>query len=389
MELNKIYQGNSLEVLKTFADESIDCIITSIPYWGLRDYGTAKWEGGKEDCNHLAGNASWINGESKNIGNKQIERIKCKKCGAIRKDEQIGLEKTPEEFVDKIANVFDEAKRVLKHTGTLWLNIGDSYAAGPRNRTLKQAVAASTITGSTKSQAQSLVQQNKIVGELKLKDLVGIPWMVAFELRKRGWYLRQDIIWAKAYTTLDENFGTTMPESVLDRCVKSHEYFFLLSKSKKYYFDIKAIKKPIKDSSAKRLSQDIDNQTGSTRVPGKTNGTMKAVVGPAMARNGTNVIGHSGDIQEGDMANKRSVWQHNPSNFSEAHFATFPEDLIVDAIKAGSGGGGGIILDPFMGAGTTALVARKLDRNFIGIELNPEYIKIAEKRLKKELGFFL
>jgi DNA modification methylase len=229
--------------------------------------------------------------------------------------------------------------------------------------------------------------------------------MVAFDLRADGWYLRQDIIWHKR---------NPMPESVTDRCTKSHEYIFLLSKSQRYYYDQKAIKQPIDDASVLRLAQQIKDQKGSDRIPGKTNGNMKAVgpgrkprpddnrggnqgTGrgiPAMAIDGNGVNGHSGYFDScgnliGDgMANKKSVWTVSTMPFKEAHFATFPEKLIVDCIKAGCPENG-IVLDPFMGAGTTALVARKLNRNYIGIELNAEYIKIAEKRIFNEIGLFV
>lgn len=338
MELNKIHQGDCLAVLKTLPDNCVNCCVTSPPYFGLRDYGTQG---------------------------------------------QIGVEKTPEEFIGKMVLVFDEVRRVLKSEGTLWLNLGDSYSGSGKgigdttgNKWKKQASNKGTREG-------KFVRTNT---GLKPKDLIGIPWMVAFALRASGWYLRQDIIWAKAYSSIDENFGSVMPESVKDRFVKSHEQLFLFSKSSKYYFDLDSIKKRIKNSSVKRLNQNIEAQEGSHRVPGKTNGTMKAVVGK-MVRDGTNIVGHSGDIQTGLTANKRSVWFHLPSNLSEAHFATFPEELIVDCIKA-STPPNGVVLDPFMGAGTTALVARKLNRNFIGIELNPKYIEIAERRLEKELGLF-
>jgi DNA modification methylase len=224
---------------------------------------------------------------------------------------------------------------------------------------------------------------------LKPKDLIGIPWMVAFALRSAGYYLRQDIIWSKP---------NPMPESVTDRCTKAHEYIFLMSKSQKYYYDHEAIKTEISDTTIKRLMQDTRWQEGSDRVPGKTNGKMKAVgdlrKGYEHRGSGDKKLGsHSGNyaadgsIIGGGMANKKSVWTVTTKPFSEAHFATFPEDLIVDCIKAGCPEGG-LILDPFMGAGTTALVARKLNRNYIGFELNPDYIKIANKRLNDELGMF-
>lgn len=224
---------------------------------------------------------------------------------------------------------------------------------------------------------------------LKPKDLIGIPWMLAFALRADGWYLRQDIIWAKP---------NPMPESVTDRCTKSHEYVFLLSKSSKYYYDAEAIRQEMADSSIERLSQNIEMQFGSDRVPNKTNGNMKAV-----GRKHTNKkytsnnqfqidkdkVTHSGLVEfyETGFANKRSVWTVTTKPYSDAHFATFPEDLVVDMIKAGCPENG-IVLDPFMGAGTTALVASKLNRNYIGFELNEQYVSIANKRLHKHLGMF-
>lgn len=356
MERNKIYQGDCLELLRLIPDNSIDSCITSPPYYGLRDYG--------------------MNG-------------------------QLGLEETPESFVQKLVDVFREVRRVLKPTGTCWINIGDSYAQVAKTRTSEQAIRKSNLKGSKDNQIACKDQINKITGNLKQKDLIGVPWMLAFALRNDGWYLRQDIIWSKP---------NPMPESVTDRCTKSHEYIFLLTKSSQYYFDHNAIKTQIKDSSVQRLSQDIENQNGSNRVPFKTNGPMKAVIPgriprkgvdnkggnqgskegiPSMAIHGRGVKGHSGNFdQEGNligdgMANKRSVWNVATKPFKEAHFATFPEELIVDMIKSGSSITGccsncgspfdnppcncqasiipSVILDPFMGAGTTALVSRKLD----------------------------
>jgi DNA modification methylase len=372
-DCNKIINQDCMIGLLHIKGKSIDCCVTSPPYFGLRDYGH---EG------------------------------------------QIGLEETPELFIAKLVAVFREVKRVLKDDGTLWVNMGDSYAGswgnyGGQNR--GNGTQREIVNGS-KAHQQSYdglekfkpATANNLPG-IKPKDLIGIPWMLAFALRADGWYLRQDIIWAKP---------NPMPESVTDRCTKSHEYIFLLSKSQTYYFDQDAIKQPIKDSSIARLAQNIADQNGSDRVPGKTNGKMKAVAprfggnkygdsddplhrtksgkewNPKMGGGGTSFNGHSGYFKadgtliNGGMANKRSVWTVTTKPFSEAHFATFPESLIVDCIKAGCREGG-IVLDPFMGAGTTALVARKLNRNYLGFELNKEYIKIAEKRLKGELGMFL
>ena len=351
VELNKIYNEDCLTFLKQMPDQYVECCITSPPYFGLRDYG-------------MAG--------------------------------QIGLEETPEAYVEKMVAVFREVRRVLKDDGTLWLNLGDSYASNTKG--------SGRPSSKQDSNAGSRYNPRKFNHGVKEKDLMGIPWMVAFALRADGWYLRQDIIWHKP---------NPMPESVTDRCTKAHEYIFLMSKSARYYYDADAIKQPVVDATVLRLAQQIEKQKGSNRVPGKTNGNMKAVgpgrkprpdddrggnqgTGrgiPSMAIDGNGVKGHSGYFDAdgnliGDgMANKKSVWTVTTKPFSEAHFATFPEDLIVPCIKAGCPEGG-IVLDPFMGAGTTAVVARKLNRNYTGFELNPEYIKIAEKRLYVELGMF-
>lgn len=522
IELNKIYNEDCLETLTKLPDKSINCCVTSPPYYGLRDYGV--------------------------IG-------------------QIGLEETPEQYVEKLVVIFREVRRVLKDDGTLWLNLGDSYwGGGWRGAKINDnsgKIQKGTHCGET---MPNLKGKN---GIYKPKDLIGIPWMVAFALRQpyenhlikdisdraylaglidgegcitilktksnhsdsysyppivqirmcdiesidlfaelvgvnkssaelynsqknanqresynikatskkamdliadiypflrvkkkqaivaynhqlyrnktnyqkrnkeqiereiyckklinklnqresvdipswmiepktqieQGWYLRQDLIWHKP---------NPMPESVTDRCTKAHEYIFLLSKSQRYYYDAESIKEPVRDATILRLSQQIEKQKGSTRVPGKTNGNMKAVgpgrnprkgvdikggnqsnsLGiPAMAIHGKWVNGHSGYFSKnGELigngkANKKSVWSITTRPYKEAHFATYPEKLIVPCIKAGCQENG-IVLDPFMGAGTTALVAHKLNRKFIGSELNPEYVRIAEKRLEPHL----
>lgn len=334
LHLNRIHNLNCIEGLKLLPDNSIDCCVTSPPYFGLRDYGT---------------------------------------------EEQIGMEQTPDEFVDKLVQVFSEVKRVLKPEGTLWLNLGDSYGGSGRGP-----------AGNLNGDEHSMHEKHKPFKSqmVKPKDLIGVPWMVAFALRANGWYLRQDIIWNKP---------NPMPESVTDRCTKSHEYIFLMSKSQKYFYDAESIRTALKDESIARLAQNIENQTGSSRVPGKTNGKMKAVrkeFQPNEAGSGSGLKGHSGyfnaegELNCRDTANKKSVWTVTTKPFKEAHFATFPEELILDCIKAGCPIDG-VVLDPFMGAGTTALVSRKLNRNYIGFELNKDYISIATKRLNDELGFFL
>jgi DNA modification methylase len=350
--MNKIYHGDALDILKTLSDESVDCCVTSPPYWGLRDYG--------------------VKG-------------------------QLGLEKTPEQYVEKMVDIFNEVKRVLKKEGTLWLNLGDSYAgSGQRGNS----------DAKKHSHCKSINAFNVPTG-LKPKDLVGIPWMVAFALRNEGWYLRQDIIWHKP---------NPMPESVKDRCTKSHEYIFLISKSKKYYFDTL-----YEEATGYDGRNDIDYKGGNKDVSiGKhkrwktpdgwdttkgegghgsfhKSGREKGKKGYERKYENTNYGGdgnglhnHPGysNIENPYVKNKRSVWNVATEPFSEAHFATYPQKLIVDCIKAGCPENG-IVLDPFMGSGTTAIVARKLNRNFIGIEINEEYIKIADKRLYNELGIYL
>lgn len=341
MKLNHITHMDCLQFLKQLPDNCVDCCVTSPPYFALRDYGV----GG-----------------------------------------QIGLEATPELFVAKLVEVFEEVRRVLKPTGTCWLNLGDSYAAHGKNRTAEQASAKSTINGSLTTQIQSLKQQSKIVGGLKQKDLIGIPWRVAFALQAAGWYLRQDIIWHKP---------NPMPESVQDRCTKAHEYIFLLSKSGRYFFDAAAIAAPAKAPEddvrrATKAHEDVKRKVTSliNGIRPRSSGNKERKPGSERGcpeNSGSNVCGSV--PWTGLMANKRSVWTVTTKPLADAHFATFPTDLIEPCIKAGCPVDG-IVLDPFMGAGTTALVAKRLGRNYIGSELNEKYIAIAEKRLRKEFGLF-
>jgi DNA modification methylase len=331
-----IYRGDSLDVLRGLPDESVNCCVTSPPYWGLRDYGV---EG------------------------------------------QLGLEKTPEEYIAKMVAVFREVRRVLRDDGTLWLNIGDSYASNwPCNR--RNIVGSGSLENGKRE-----ARPPRMGDELKEKDLVGIPWMLAFALRADGWWLRQDIIWSKP---------NPMPESVTDRCTKAHEYIFMLAKSAHYYYDADAIKEPAALSSLERLAQDVEHQDGSHQVPGKTNGTMKAV-GCKPDKQRSHSRRHAGFNERWDamekteqcsgVRNKRSVWEIAPQPFREAHFATFPEALVEPCILAGCPAGG-IVLDLFGGAMTTMLVAQKLLCKGIAIELNAEYIEIGTKRLSQEVFDF-
>lgn len=320
-----IIVGDALSELKRMETESVDCCITSPPYYNLRDYGI---------------------------------------------DGQIGLETIPEEYISKLVDVFREVRRVLKQDGTLWLNIGDSYAGsgkGKRDTHTRNMGNKGTLNNSA-------LQGNFKNAEIKPKDLIGIPWLLAFALRKDGWYLRQDIIWHKP---------NCMPESVRDRCTRSHEYIFLLSKSKQYYYDSEAISELIAGSSTKRYLQNIEAQKGSDRQPGKTNGNMKAVLprfGGEKYAEGS-IRTKNGNVYIPSLRrNKRDVWTVSTAGFKGAHFAVFPEKLIEPCILAGCKEGG-TVLDPFCGSGTTGVVAEKNNRNFIGIELNPKYAELARKRI--------
>jgi len=366
LELNKIHCMDCLEGLRQMDENSVDCCITSPPYWGLRDYGTATWEGGNPECDHIE-KEQLKQGNSGGLSNCQLERGKqpstksstiqykevCGKCGAKRIDRQIGLEKTPEEYVAHMVEVFREVRRVLRKDGTLWLNLGDSYynyrpGAG-------QSLCKQTIANTNQDHPTNCPRRANVIDGLKEKDLVGIPWRVAFALQADGWYLRQDIIWAKP---------NPMPESVTDRCTKSHEYIFLLTKSKKYYFDAEGIKEK-----AVEYGKDKRSGKGNIRYEGKrTMGDQKS--------NGQDAF-----VTINETRNKRSVWTVNTKPFKEAHFATFPPELIEPMILAGCPKGG-VVLDPFIGAGTTAVMARYLSRQFVGFDLNFTYVEMAEKRVK-------
>jgi len=359
---NRILQGNVTDKLKELETGTVQCVVTSPPFWGLRDYGTANWTGGSENCDHSSAKeksrydyslkTSPIQDGSRKGTDAPKWKKECPDCGAVKIDSQIGLEETPEEYVIKMVEVFREIKRVLKKDGTVWLNLGDSYNSSPAgNKSWGDGV------GSNKYYEVEKIHQKekKNFGGLKPKDLVGIPWRVAFALQSDGWYLRQDIIWHKP---------NPMPESIQDRCTKAHEYVFLLTKSAKYYYDNDAIREPAKDW-------------------GKRNRDY--------FRNGTQdkYLLHRG-LRDSDFkdkgANKRSVWTINVKPYKEAHFAVFPQKLPELCIKAGSKEGD-IILDPFFGSGTTGYMAQKLGRRWIGIELNEEYIKIAKKRLAQQEMF--
>jgi len=337
-----IFNENCSTGLSKLPDNSIDCCVTSPPYYGLRDYGH---------------------------------------------DAQIGMEETPEIFIQSLIKVFDEVKRVLKPNGTIWVNLGDSYwgGKGMSGQASPEKQEQRSLEGKTiNKKHQQLGGHGKMNPKdgkhdfIKPKDLIGIPWMFAFAMRNSGWYLRQDIIWNKP---------NPMPESVIDRCTKAHEYIFLMSKSSKYYYDADSIKTKSKDpvDDLRRFEkQNWDNKN--------TPDNLRNGIRPRSKfgnREGQLNGLHSGnDYFVLEKANKRSVWTVNTKPYREAHFATFPEDLIVDCIKADCPEGG-IVLDPFMGSGTTAVVSKKLGRSYIGFEINESYIKIANKRLHNEIGLFI
>lgn len=389
METNRIIQGDCLKSLKTLPDESIDMCVTSPPYYALRDYGTGRWEGGDPDCPHYrtskksdktATGHKRMQEEGQAVGDAIYKSV-CPLCGAVRVDEQIGLEETPEAYISKLADVFDEVNRVLKKDGTLWVNIGDSYwGGGWRNASFNEH-SGDIQKGSKGTHCGDTMPNLKgNMDGYKNKDLIGIPWMLAFELRRRGWYLRQDIIWDKS--------GCCMPESVTDRCTKAHEYVFLLSKSPRYYFDHEAIQEPcvsdIKEQSIRfggnkygdNKDSHFQTYSGKEWKPRTKNCQYDGQKPNSFHVNREN----GGKDKQYYVRNKRDVWKVNTKPCKEAHFAVYPEELIAPCILAGSKEGG-IVLDPFMGSGTTAIVCKKLGRKYVGCELNPEYIKIAERRL--------
>jgi site-specific DNA-methyltransferase (adenine-specific) len=437
----KVLNGNCLDVLSKLPEQSVNTCITSPPYYGLRDYGTAEWKGGDDGCDHQVGRFEHKASDKQKSNTASAghqARDVCPKCGAIRKDKQLGLEETPEEYVENMVAVFREVKRVLRDDGTVWLNLGDSYSS---NHTTGTKDSDTGWKHGKLSKGYHARAGGSGIGFLKTKDLIGIPWRVAFALQADGWYLRQDIIWHKP---------NPMPESVTDRCTKSHEYIFLLSKSLKYYFDNEAIKEDaVRYGSipkGKKYSSELANENIFAKHTRETLNEKPVA----------------------EKRNKRSVWTVTTKPFKGAHFATFPPDLIEPCILAGCpeeicvecgtpyeremevievepkeninisnnrkefdssmGGGGtslkghsghfkedgtpvvtpkkdlgfkkqcqcesnetkaGTVLDPFGGSGTTGLVADRNGRNAILIELNDEYAEMARDRLYNDAPLFV
>lgn len=446
MKVNTIYNQDFIIGGKNLLPKSIQCCVTSPPYFALRDYGVekSKWPEITFKLNE------WV-------PETVVPAMEC--C--------LGLEPDTVSFIAHLVHVFRIVRESLRDDGVLWVNMGDSYATSGKNRTKEQAEAKSTLQGSKKSQSQSLKQQSKIVSGIKPKDLMGIPWMMALSMRADGWFLRQDIIWNKP---------NPMPESVTDRCSKSHEYIFLFSKSQKYFFDAESIRTPLADDSIARLAQDIENQKGSSRgYAGKRhNGNMKSILKKSFTSdqagsgkinnvNRSGCFDGDGNLMVRPTANRKSVWTITTAAFKEAHFATFPEDIPEICIKAGTSKHGCCskcyapykrvtetellptkkaakisivderdhtadknssgsnrqkdghlpghynqittlgwspscdcdapvipctVLDPFSGSGKTPITAAKLDRNYIAFEISPEYHKMSEKISHQQLGLF-
>jgi DNA modification methylase len=429
----EVLQGDCREVLKTLPSESVHCCVTSPPYWGLRDYGTAQWEGGRPDCDHrdrIGGGTGEASAKQNTSAGSQFFQFKwkCHKCGALSRDSQLGLEPTPDEYVAQMVAVFREVRRVLRHDGTCWLNLGDSYAGSWGAYSYPGDSIAGRRFGADNNGNIARPVNSKQVSGLKPKDLTGIPWSVAFALRADGWYLRSEIIWAKP---------NPMPESVTDRPTKSHEQIFLLTKASRYFYDAEAIKESVNG-----------NSHGGAAV--------SSIYAAKNAQTGGKATSGLGKDWPDSTRNKRSVWTVATSPYSDAHFATFPPKLIEPCILAGTSArgccaecgapweritesartfesgsgrsGNGIngkqppvqgagygdillgptisttttgwqpacehegepvactVLDPFAGSGTVGKVALGFGRRAILIELNPKYCEMIQKRSEVTLG---
>ena len=357
--MNTIEFGDCREIMRKWASQGVKAqtCITSPPYYGLRDYGTAKWEGGDPDCQHSISMPTKWNDPKRGtsvlrpeVGHRGGSSSNCHLCGAKRIDEQLGLEDTPEEYIANMVEVFRCVWDVLEDNGTLWVNIGDSYC---NSNGFARASPEYQREGRNNMPANDRKLDKLHATGLKTKDLIGIPWMLAFALRADGWYLRQDIIWSKP---------NPMPESVQDRCTKAHEYIFLLSKSHKYHFDHVAIKEP------------------ATTVENRPSGIVRDRVYDYDSKQKEMGRARGGEeTPEPTTRNRHSVWNVATKPYSGAHFAVFPTELIEPCILAGAPVGG-VVLDPFMGSGTTAQVAQDLGRQYLGCELNLEYGNLQKKR---------
>lgn len=392
--LDHCYAGDCRDTMRQLIAQGVKVhtCVTSPPYFGLRDYQTGTWQDGDPNCDHVsheirtgkgmaALGAKYRGGGVKASLDKPVHyRDQCGKCGAVRIDRQIGLESSMDEYIATMVEVFRLVRDLLRDDGTCWINLGDSYAA---NRSYQVPSTLMNGCATNREQAGSGRGMKAAAFGLQPKDLMGIPWRVAFALQADGWILRQDIVWHKP---------NPMPESARDRCTKAHEYLFLLSKNPRYYYDQAAIREPCVDNEMAngfRGGAYCDHATLVNGEGGKRK-TRGNYITPAGWDTRTGEGGHGNFHKDGratershneasGMRNKRSVWTVASEGFSDAHFATFPSALIEPAILAGAPPGG-IVLDPFLGSGTTAMVAQRLGRRWIGCELNPDYLKLQARR---------
>lgn len=375
----RIIQGDVRDILPTLPDESVHCVVTSPPYWGLRDYGTGRWEGGSVDCDHaryLGGHGEASAKQVTSAGTQKYQYTgACPKCGAVRIDRQIGMERTMGEHLQVMVDVFREVRRVLRKDGTCWLNYGDCCATRPNGRSAadvgpiydpdggqvpdnknpKARAGKSDNRGNTGADHGGRIRAG---GYLKPKDLCMVSNRLAIALQEDGWWVRSEIVWHKP---------NPMPESVTDRPSSAHEKVWLLTKSERYWYDAEAVSEPA---------------THAGRVV-SYNGTQKTADSENRTYPGTT----NRDILVKERRNLRNVWTIATSPFPDAHFATFPCELAELCIKAGCPGGG-VVLDPFGGSGTVGLVADRLGRDAILIELNPDYCEMARSRIRNDAPMF-
>jgi len=368
---NIILQGDALEKLKTIPDESVNCILSSPAYYCLRDYQTATWDGGDLNCDHNPQRPDGGQRHNRSLppGRGGMYKSVCAKCGAIRVDKQLGIESTPMEYIDRLVEIFREAKRVLRDDGCFFLNLGDSYngsggAGGDYNK-------GGFREGQPKFKGANM-------NGLAPKNLLMIPARVAIALQDDGWILRNDIIWEK---------GNPLPESVKDRFTKSHEHVFFFVKSRTNYFDADAVAEP---SVTYDVTYDHDkrepaivrnrlfNYDSKINKMRNISGNMS---GNGVGRTTEGLCLKTKEEKTRPMRNKRDVWNINTTPYRGAHYAPMPEELATICILAGCPEEG-LVLDPFFGAGTTGVAAKKNRRDYLGIELNPDYIELATKRIK-------
>jgi DNA modification methylase len=360
----RVLQGDCRDVLATMPADSVHCVVTSPPYYGLRDYGTAQWDGGDPACDHvqtawaaerftdgtgvaLGGCASWKGGTR---NRQKLYDRECGKCGARRIDRQIGLEQSPDAYLATMVEVMREVRRVLRDDGTLWLNVGDSYG---------QNQGSGFDTNQDGGERKKLAASPKVNTGVKPKDLLMMPARLALALQADGWWVRSKIVWAKP---------NPMPESVTDRPTSSYEEVFLLTKSSRYFYDADAVREPHAEASLNRYQY----------APSSYCETIHNLKG----RRAANGVDHNPAGR-----NLRNVWTIATAPYAEAHFATFPPELAERCIKAGTRRGD-TVLDPFGGAGTTGLVADRLGRDAVLIELSESYCEMARKRIASDAPLF-